>query len=73
VGIFAVIGDGARVEGFALGGAMVFPAATPSDVRRARAELPSDVVVVLLTLEAAAALCDEVRPNDHVLSVVMPS
>ena len=73
MGIFAVIGDAARVETFALAGAMVIPAAAPGDVRRAWAELPIDVAVVLLTPEAAAALGDDVRRDDHVLSVVMPS
>jgi vacuolar-type H+-ATPase subunit F/Vma7 len=70
---FVVIGDAARVDGFALGGATPIVAATSDEVRRAWATLSDDVAVVVLTPEAAAALGDQIEREDAVLSVVMPS
>ena len=73
MGTFAVIGDGVRIAGFALGGATVIPATAPDDVRHAWATLPVDVAVVVLTPDAAAALGSAIERTDNVLSVVMPS
>jgi hypothetical protein len=52
----AVIGEGVRVQGFALGGALVLAAEDPAAVRAAWRTLPGDVAVVVLTPRAADAL-----------------
>lgn len=65
-----MLGARARVEGFALGGALVLAADTAEEVAAAWATLPPEVVVVVLT-PAAAAQLDGERPE--VLTVVMPS
>jgi hypothetical protein len=81
----AVIGEGVRVQGFALAGALVFAAEDPGGARAAWRSLPADVEVVVLTPGAAAWLADALgsggtargragtlprRPG--VLTVVMP-
>jgi vacuolar-type H+-ATPase subunit F/Vma7 len=72
VGLLVVLGEAARVDGFALGGATVIAAESPDAVRRAWTSLPDDLAVVMLTHQAAVALGDEVTRRDGVLSVVMP-
>jgi vacuolar-type H+-ATPase subunit F/Vma7 len=73
MGRIAAIGSEPRVQGFALAGALVTVADTPEDVRRAWADLPPDVQLVILTPQAAQALA---RQLDDVssprLSAVMP-
>ena len=81
----AVIGEGVRVQGFALAGALVLAAEDAAGARAAWRSLPPDVVVVVLTPEAADALRDVTgagpgapAPADgtprrpRVLPVVMP-
>ncbi|HET6795063.1 MAG TPA: hypothetical protein VFH45_11500 [Acidimicrobiales bacterium] len=65
------LGEGPRVEGFALGGAEVLVADDADQVRAAWAALDDDVGVVVLTPSAAAALTGETVPPG-LLSVVMP-
>lgn len=65
----AAIGERARVQGFALGGAVVLTAENPDEVRDAWAGLDAEVAVVILTARAAAALPME---EDGPLRVVMP-
>jgi len=72
VGQLVVLGEEARVSGFALGGASVIYAEDPASVRAAWASLPADVAVVVLTERAAAALGGDVTGDGPVLSVVMP-
>jgi vacuolar-type H+-ATPase subunit F/Vma7 len=72
VGLLVVLGEAARVDGFALGGATVIVAESPDAVRRAWTSLPEDVAVVMLSHQAAVALGDDVTRRDGVLSVVMP-
>jgi vacuolar-type H+-ATPase subunit F/Vma7 len=69
MGLLVVLGEAARVEGFALGGATVIPAEGPDAVRRAWESLPDDVAVVVLTGQAADAL--QGRTTREVPSVVM--
>ncbi|WP_062346085.1 V-type ATP synthase subunit F [Herbidospora yilanensis] len=64
----AVIGERARVRGFALAGAVVSPAEDPDAARAAWDGLAADVAVVILTPRAAAALPRDGGP----LRVVMP-
>ena len=71
----AVIGEEARVSGFALAGADVHPADSPSAVRQAWAELDPDVAVVILTPAAAEAMPEPESPlvrGDEPLVAVMP-
>jgi vacuolar-type H+-ATPase subunit F/Vma7 len=55
-GRVAVLGEQALVAGFTLTGALVVPAATAAETRTAWRDLPADVVLVVLTPAAAAAL-----------------
>jgi vacuolar-type H+-ATPase subunit F/Vma7 len=77
MGSLVVIGNEARVGGFALGGAVVLAADQPDLVVQAWESLPEDTSVVVLTPEAATALsgapAGAVVPRDDVLCVVMPS
>jgi vacuolar-type H+-ATPase subunit F/Vma7 len=57
----AAIGAATLVRGFALAGARVLPAEQPADVRDAWRSLPDDVGLVVLTLQAAQALTDELQ------------
>jgi vacuolar-type H+-ATPase subunit F/Vma7 len=54
----AVVGEAPRVDGWALAGAIVTPAAGETEVRRAWDELPDDVEVVVVTPAAAEVLRD---------------
>jgi vacuolar-type H+-ATPase subunit F/Vma7 len=71
MGRVAVIGEETAVAGYALAGAEVFPTADANEVRDAWAALADDVVVVVLTARAAAALGPE--PTAHPLRVVIPA
>ena len=73
VGLLVVLGEAARVAGFALGGATVVRAEDPDAVRRAWEALPADAGVVVLTERAAAALGPAAAGHDGVLRVVMPA
>lgn len=59
------------VEGFALGGARVFPATDPAQVRAAWQALPATVAIVILTRAAGDALREMASPTER-LRVVMP-
>jgi len=73
VGLLVVLGEAARVGGFALAGAVVIPADEPAAVRAAWSALSDDVAVVVLTERAAAALEAGPPGPSGPLSVVMPS
>lgn len=66
----AVIGEQARVQGFALAGAVVCPAAGPDAVLAAWTALADDIAVVLLT-PAAADVLESIPAGDRLI-VVMP-
>jgi len=68
----AVIGEAMRVEGYALAGAVVYPAEDADQARAAWRSLPSDIAVVVLTARAAAWLGAAPQRRDGVLPVVMP-
>jgi vacuolar-type H+-ATPase subunit F/Vma7 len=73
-GRIAAIGQEHRISGFALAGGLSVPTGTAQGVRAAWAALPDDVVLVLLTPEAAEALADELAdPSSSRLTAVMPS
>ena len=68
----AVIGEGWRVEGFALAGAVVYPAEDEAAVRAAWHSLSSDVQLLIVTAKAAAWLAAELTARPGLLPVVMP-
>jgi len=68
-----VLGEAARVEGFALAGATVIAADGPDAVLRAWTELDDDAAVVVLTAAASAVLEDAGVDHEGVLTVVMPA
>ncbi len=68
----AVIGESARTAGFALAGALVFPAGSADEARAAWSLLPADVAVLVLTPRAAAWLGTVPQARRDVLVAVMP-
>lgn len=70
--LVVVLGEAARVEGFALGGATVITAEDRDAVLRAWTTLGDDVAVIVLTTKASAALDGAAVEHDGVLTVVMP-
>ncbi len=69
MGGIAAIGEALRVQGLGLAGVLVLPGNDPDEVRSSWAELPEDVVLVILTPSAASAL---ETPITGPLTVVMP-
>jgi vacuolar-type H+-ATPase subunit F/Vma7 len=67
----AVIGEALRIEGFALAGAVVFPAGDYRETCEAWRSLPADVAVLVLTPAAAASLAGQLAQRPEVLPVVM--
>ncbi len=70
MGRIAAIGAEVAIQGFGLAGALVIPAEGAESVRAAWRDLPDDVVVVVLTPEAASAL--DVEPRTGPLVAVLP-
>lgn len=68
----AVLGESSRIQGFALAGALVFPAEDETEVRAAWRSLPADVDVVIVTARAAAWLGEQLTARPVPLPVVMP-
>jgi len=66
------LGEAAKVEGFALAGALVFTADERSDVEAAWDALPDDLGVLILTPAAADVLDARLDERPQLLSVVMP-
>jgi vacuolar-type H+-ATPase subunit F/Vma7 len=66
------LGESAKVEGFSLAGALVFPAAQSRAIDAAWDRLPDDVGVLILTATAAARLAARLGERPHLLPVVMP-
>jgi vacuolar-type H+-ATPase subunit F/Vma7 len=69
MGSIAAIGEAHRVQGLGLVGVAVLSGDDPEQVRARWAELPDDVVLVILTPRAADALPS---PPGAPLTVVMP-
>ncbi len=64
--LLAVVGERTRVEGWALAGALVLPAETADELRRAWAAIRTrDVAAVLLTSAAAQGLAAELGVDDR--------
>lgn len=58
MGRVVVLGESVRVQGYALAGAITMVAEDDEEVRRAWNTMEKDVVLVVLTARAAAALGD---------------
>lgn len=70
--IVAVLGEPARVDGFALAGARTLPASDAAAVRAAWATLDDDVGLLVVTPMAAATIAGELAERRNLLWVVMP-
>lgn len=70
MGGIAAIGSAMRVQGLGLAGVLVLPGEDPQQVRDSWAGLPEDIVLVILTPSAAAAI-EPARTGP--LTVVMPA
>ena len=70
----AIVAIGAtdEMEGFALAGVRVVPAAAEAEVTGAWKELADDVGLVILSPTAAEGLAGELDTRPDVLTVVMP-
>lgn len=68
----AAIGEPLRIYGYGLAGALICPARDQPEVLRRWRELPRDVVVVVLTPDAADWLAEELASRPDVLPVVLP-
>jgi len=68
----AAIGERARVAGYALAGVEVHLADSPEEVLAAWAALDRDVVLVVLTPAAAAALPEAEEDGERRLRAVLP-
>jgi vacuolar-type H+-ATPase subunit F/Vma7 len=66
------LGETARVQGFAVAGALVFPADEQHDVSSAWDTLPADLGVLILTPAAARLLDARLDERPNLLAVVMP-
>lgn len=73
MGTIAVIGESVRTIGFGLAGAIVFECESPAQVRHAWEALPDDVLTVILTPAAQAALVPSRLAEAGRPFVVMPS
>jgi vacuolar-type H+-ATPase subunit F/Vma7 len=71
MGSVAALGKGSLVEGFALGGALVYLVSDPDETRRAWMSLPPDVSVVILTRDAAETIEAELQSTEWPMRVVI--
>ena len=72
MGAIVAIGERALVQGFSLVGVAVAAAENAAAVRSAWRELPEDVALVILTVDAHAVLAAELIGDEGPLAVVMP-
>jgi vacuolar-type H+-ATPase subunit F/Vma7 len=71
MGRIAVIGERHRIQPLAIAGADPHPAETPEQALSAWAEIGSDVAVLILTGDAAAALAGRIDERRDLLVTVM--
>jgi vacuolar-type H+-ATPase subunit F/Vma7 len=72
MGRIAALGDARRIQALALAGVDAFRAATEGEAVEAWAALPSDVAVLVLTPESAAALARRLGERPGLLVTVLP-
>lgn len=68
----AALGDGRRIRAIALGGVVPHNASTNEEAIAAWRTLPSDVVVLILTPQAAGALANLLAERPDLLVTVLP-
>jgi vacuolar-type H+-ATPase subunit F/Vma7 len=68
----AVIGEPLRIYGYELAGAVLYPSSDRPTAVRAFRDLPGDVAVILLTMNAAEWLADELAQRPAALPVILP-
>ncbi len=73
MGRAVAIGEHARIEGFALAGVALAPAADAAAALAAWEALPDDVALLLLTPAAAAAIGDRSRERPRLVCVEVPT
>jgi vacuolar-type H+-ATPase subunit F/Vma7 len=67
----AVIGEALAVEGYALAGAVVYPAGNPDEATAAFDALLPGTALVIVTAGAAGWLADRLGQRPDILTVVM--
>jgi len=67
----AVIGDVLTVEGYALAGAVVYPARTQAEATAAFDALPASTALVVMTADIGRWLADRLGERPDVLTAVM--
>ncbi|HTX85844.1 MAG TPA: hypothetical protein VME44_26975 [Streptosporangiaceae bacterium] len=67
----AVIGEALAAEGYALAGAIVYPAGTEAEAISAFEALPADTALVVMTAEIAGWLADRLGQRPDILTAVM--
>ncbi|MCB0930801.1 MAG: hypothetical protein KDB71_02740 [Mycobacterium sp.] len=72
MGAVVVIGEPARVGGYALAGAIVMTAEGADEARRAWRDLPASTSLVILTDSTAQALTHEMRESTVPTVVMCP-
>ena len=71
-GTVAALGEPALLQGFALAGALLYPATGTAAIRAAWTSLPDTVAAVILTPAAALALAGELDGSASPLTAVLP-
>ncbi|MBF4994961.1 hypothetical protein ITX31_12660 [Arthrobacter gandavensis] len=71
--VIAALGAPAILAGYELAGALLVPADSDEDVRRAWSQLPEGTAVVILTSDAAAALNGSLNDPAAPLTVALPA
>ncbi|MER2133911.1 MAG: hypothetical protein ABS910_04445 [Arthrobacter sp.] len=71
--VIAALGAPGILAGYELAGARLIPAKSDEDVRQAWSQLPEDTAVVILTLDAAAALAGKLDDPAAPLTVALPA
>jgi vacuolar-type H+-ATPase subunit F/Vma7 len=67
----AVIGEALAVEGYALAGALVYPADSPDEATAAFDALAPGTALIIVTVSAAMWLADRLGQRPDILTVVM--
>lgn len=67
----AVIGEALTTEGYALAGAVVYPAGTEAKAIAAFDALPADTVLVVMTTAIAGWLADRLGQRQDILTAVI--
>jgi vacuolar-type H+-ATPase subunit F/Vma7 len=72
MGRIAALGDRHRIQALAIAGVEPHPATTDEEAAAAWQTLPSDVAVLILTSQSAAALAHRLEERPDLLVTVLP-